>query len=257
MREYRRLDAWINGAAMRDISGRLHIVNITEEAPDQELTWADIPGRSGQRLMERVRRNKRVTIEFDIRELYRLADRASIVDAVNAWARDGVLEVSYRPQQRLRVVLAKAAEFGGARDVTDSYTLHLDAAASPYWESKDALEITASGTGGSGELIVPGSAQARPEIYVTPTGGTLNTLRLDFGLASMSFTDLGVAANTTLAITHDDRGVLVIADPIASKLNKRSADSADDFILSPGFALASFAANVACDVKFAVRGCFL
>lgn len=257
MREQKRLNAWINGAALRDIDNRIHVVDIRENAPEQELTWADLPGRNGQRLMGRVRRNKQITIEFDIRELFNLADRAQIVDAVNAWARDGVLEVSHRPEKRIRVVLAKAAELNGARDVTGSYTVDFDAAATPYWEAKEAVELHLTGSSAGGALEIPGSAEAKPEIYITPSSGTLNTLRVSFGLYTMNFTGLGVAAGNTLAITHDDRGVLVIADPATSKLDKRTAESADDFSAAPGYTVASYTANTSCAAVFAVRGWYL
>lgn len=257
MRERRRLNAWINGAALRDVDGRLHVVNIKENTPDQELTWADVPGRNGQRLLSRVRRNKRITIEFDIRELFDLAARAAIVDAVNAWAADGELEVSYRPEQRMRVLLAKAAEFNGARDVTEGYTVDFDAAAVPYWEDATPTAWALSGTTGSGTIHLRGSAQAQPEIEVTPTGGALNTLQLTFGGKSMSFTNMNVASGTKLALSHDDRGILSIKAGTASKLSARTAASADDFAAGPGDVAVGFTANVACDVVFTARGRYL
>lgn len=257
MREQKRLNAWINGAALRDIDNRIHVVNITENAPDQELTWADAPGRNGQRIMGRVRRSKQITIEFDIRELFNLADRAAIVDAVNAWARDGVLKASHRPHKQIRVLLTKPAELNGARDVTSSYTVEFTAAATPYWEAEEAVELHMTGASGGGALEIPGSAEAKPEIYITPTGGTLNTLSVSFGFYTMTFTGLGVSSGNTLAITHDDNGVLVIADPATSKLEKRTAESADDFSAAPGYTVASYTANTACKAVFAVRGCYL
>ena len=119
------------------------------------------------------------------------------------------------------------------------------------------MELHLTGASGGGALEIPGSAEAKPEIYITPTTGTLNTLSVSFGFYTMNFTGLAVAAGNTLAITHDDNGVLVIADPATSKLNKRTAESADDFSAAPGYMVASYTANTACKAVFAVRGCYL
>lgn len=258
MRELKRLNAWLNGAALRDVDGRIHIVNITENAPDQELSWTDAPGRSGQRLMGRRRTNQRITIEFDIRELFDLAARASIVDAVNAWARDGILEVSYRPEQRIRVVLGKAAELGGARDVTGSYTLDFDTTGVPFWESAAAVTWSASGTGANiaGTMAIPGSVETWPDVSITPTGGTLNTITVAFGNSSMSFEGLNVGSGTKMTITHDDQGLLVVKAGSTSKLSCRTAVSADELEAGPGSVRAAYLANVACSVTFSARGRF-
>lgn len=254
MRELRRLNAWINGAALRDVDSKIHVVNITENAPDQELTWADAPGRMGQRLLTRRRTNKRITIEFDIRELFDLSARRAVVDVVNTWARDGVLEVSYRPEQQIRVVLAKAAEFGGARDVTGSYTLDFDAAATPYWEDITPQRLEISGASGGGTIIIPGNAPAQPEITLTPTGGTLNTVTFGFAGKEIQFTGMSIPNGMPFVISHDERGLLTATAGAGRMLSLRTAASADDFEGGPGAVDAAYSASVACTGVFTVRG---
>lgn len=257
MRELRRLNAWMNDVAIRDIDSRIHVVNITDNEPEMETAWGTNPGQNGQRLLNRTRKSLKVTLEFDIKELYNLAQRAAIVDAVNAWAQSGVLKVSYRDGQRLRVNCTSPAAFNGARDVTSTYTVEFEAAASPYWEDENPTTLTLSGTTGSGTIIVPGSAPAVPEISVKTTGGSMDALTLTFAGNSMEFLSLGMANNKTLKITHTESGWLKIAVGNTSKLNKRTAASADDFKTAPGSVAVSFTAEVACDVTFSVRGRYL
>lgn len=254
MRALKRLNAWIDGAALRDVDARLHIVDINENAPEQELTWATAPARNGQRLLTRTRASKRIVIEFDSRELFDLAARAAMVDAVNAWAGDGMLEVSYRPGQRIPVVLSKPAEFGGARDVTGTYELDFEAAVSPFWEDITPTVWTQSGSNGSGTMILPGSVPTVPEIEIKPTGGTLSSLTVGFGGKSMTFSGLGVSTSSKLIIGHDERGILYAKAGSTSKLATRTAASADDFEAGPGSVAVSYVANTACAVTFRARG---
>ena len=55
MRALKRLNAWINDAALRDVDSRLYITEITEPEADVTLDWAAAPGIPGQRLLRRTR----------------------------------------------------------------------------------------------------------------------------------------------------------------------------------------------------------
>ena len=70
-------------------------------------------------------------IELDIRERFDLRARAAILSAVNGWAADGILKVSYRPEQRMRVALTQAAALSDARDVSGKYVVEFTAGPSP------------------------------------------------------------------------------------------------------------------------------
>lgn len=257
MRALKRLNAWLNDAALRDVSSRLNIVDIHERPADATLEWATAPGVSGQRLMTRTRQSVRIQIEFDIRELFDLTARAAIVTAANAWARDGILKVSYRPEQQIAVVLAEAASIEDARDVSSTFTITLQAAADPYWQDSDTRTLALSGSSDSGSIVVPGQAAAWPVVTVTPSSATLNTLTLNIGGQSMAFSGLAVSAGTTLKIDHDARGLLTIKAGIANKMQCRSAASADEFRTAPGSAEISYTANTSCAVNVAYRGRYL
>lgn len=258
MRALKRLNAWINDAALRDVDSRLYITEITEPEADVTLEWGAAPGIAGQRLLRRTRQSKRVRIEFDIRELFDLRARAAILSAVNGWAADGILKVSYRPEQRMRVALTQAAALSDARDVSGKYAVEFTAGPSPYWEDEAAttLALTA-GTTGSGTILVPGQAKTPAEITVTPSGATLNDLSVTIQGQNMTFADLAVGSGVALKIGHDERGILTIRAGDTGKLSKRTAASVDDFNLAPGSAEVSFEANAACAVSVGVRGRYL
>lgn len=257
MRALKRLNAWINDAALRDVDPRLNIVDIHEQPADTTLEWGSASGVSGQRLLHRTRQGKRIQIEFDIRELFDLAARAAIVTAANAWAADGVLKVSYRPRQALNVVLAEAASIEDARDVTAGFSITFQAGPDPYWRDEDATVYSYSGSSASGEIItVPGQAPVSPEITVTPSA-TLNTLSITIGGTTMAFASLNVAANTTLTIAHDERGFLTVKAGTTSVLNKRTAASVDDFLLKPGKRGLSYTADASCAMNVRFRGRYL
>lgn len=258
MRSLKRLNAWINGDALRDVDSRIYITQITEPDADATLEWGTSPGMQGQRLLRRARQAKKVIVEFDIRELFDLTSRQTVVTAANGWAADGIMRVSYRPGQRLRVQRSKAASMADARDVTGTYTIEFTAGPYPFWEDETPKTLAlASGTTGSGTLIVPGQVYAGMDITVTPGSSTLSTLSLTIKGQTMAFADLGVASGTALAIGHDDRGLLTVKAGSNSKLNKRTAASVDDFNIAPGSASISFTANTACTVKVSARGRYM
>ena len=258
MRALKRLNAWINDAALREVSGKLNIVDIKEQPADVTLEWGSAPGVNGQRLLRRTRQGKRIQIEFDIRELFNIAERAAIVTDANAWAADGVLKVSYRPRQQMDVILAEAASIEAARDVNATYTITFQAGPDPYWRDEDATVYSYSGSSTSGQIItVPGQAQVSPEITVTPSSGTLDALSITLGGYTMAFSGLGVSANTALVIAHDERGFLTVKAGTTSVLNKRTAASVDDFLLKPGKRGLSYTADTSCAVDVRFRGRYL
>lgn len=253
----RPIDAYINNVSLRELDGRILVRAVNEQPSQSVLTYGDNPGRDGQRLLTRTRDTRRVVITFAVREIRDLAARASVVEMVNAWAQDGFLTVSYRPGRRLPVVVAGRATMQDPRSYQEDYSIQLDAPASPFWEDLTPQTLSIVGASGQGKLLNLGSYCAFPEITVTPTGGTLNTLTVSVGVDTFSFTGLGVVANTKLTIGHDVRGFLRIGTASAGKLQCRTAASSDELIAQPGYNDVSVLAGTACRVEISVRGRYL
>lgn len=254
MREMRRLDAWINNQSLRDVDRRILIQQIRQPKPQMSVTYGRLMGMDGQRLMDRRRLGMQVFIDFQVRELYDLATRARIVDAANRWARDGILQISARPEQRIAVRCVGRAGMERVRDYTDTYTLEFNAIASPYWESQSAAGINLSGASGSGQIINDGSMDAFPGVTVTPTGGTLTRIIISAGSTQFELVGLNVTQGTALTIDRDEAGLLRIRAGGVSLMGARTADSDDELICAPGVNAVAFAGDVACDVSVQVRG---
>lgn len=250
-------NAWLDNQALRDVDPRILIQRIEDNVPQTDLQYGDNPGRSGQRLLMRRRVSRRISVAFAIRELRDLAARAALVDRVNGWARDGVLQISTRPTQQIRVVCAGRAAIANPWDYTEELKIDFDAVPSPYWEDRVPQLLTLNGSSGTGSILNRGTADALASVTVTPTGGALSTLGITLGGVGFTLSGLSVATNTPLRIGYDERGFLFIKTAAASLLSCRTAESSDDLTAAPGYNSVSFTANTACRVEMEVRGTWL
>jgi len=255
MREKKRLEAWIDGAALTGVDGRILLRQIEDEAPQIETTYGDIPG-GGRMLLNQRRVGRRLSIVFALRELYDLPARARIIDAVNAWAQGEWLEVSYRPDQRMRVRCVGVTAMGSARDVHAEYRLNFDDLAAPYWEDKHTQILQLGGTYNQGSIYVPGTADAIAEAQIVPTAA-LNAVTLNVGNSSITLNGLNVQAGSALTIDHDDRGLIRIAANGTGKISCRTPASDDDLIAHPGQMTIGFSADAYCAVTVRIRGRWL
>ena len=254
MRALKRVDAWINRASLRAVDDIILIQQINEEPPQIAVTYGENPGWNGQRLLQRNRTTRRITITFQLRELYDLSRRARVIDAINGWAQDGILQVSYRSGQQIRVYCVNRPTMGAARDVLEEYTIGFEAAVSPFWEDAQPVSLSLSGTDESGTLFVPGTEPCRLTTEITPTGGTLTEFTITAGGSVFAFSGLDIAQDTPIKIAYTDDGYLTVSAANTSLLPCRSAASADDLLVSPGVQTISFEADVACDVTIYARG---
>lgn len=258
MRELRRLNAWVNNRALRDVDARIITRAITEETPQADISYGANPGRDGQRILGRQRLQKRVAIEFAIRELYDLAARTAIIDAVNTWAADGVLQVSTRPGQRMNMICVRYATAENVRDYTSTYRVEFEADAIPYWQEDTPAGASGTGTAGTLHIVTRGNAETVAEAVVTPTAGPLTTLaiRAQNGEVNnrIAFTGLDVAAGTKIVLDHDTRGFFRATAGGTSILSRRTAPSADELICQPGLMTVTYATDAACAIDVTIRG---
>lgn len=250
-------NAWLDNQALRDVDPRILIQRIEDNVPQTDLQYGDNPGRSGQRLLMRRRVSRRISVAFAIRELRDLAARAALVDRVNGWARDGVLQISTRPTQQIRVVCAGRAAIANPWDYTEELKIDFDAVPSPYWEDRLPQRLALSGSGGQGSILNLGTADTEAAVTVTPTGGALTSFAITLGASAFTLSGLNVAKGSALSIGYDSLGYLYIRAAGASILQCRSASSSDDLIAAPGKSAVSFTANTACSVVVEVRGKWL
>lgn len=251
-----KLDAWMRGDSLRDIDRRVQITDISQEI-SSKTTSAAKTAYAGRRRDSARRDALKITVAFTLYEFTDIWARDAALDSVNAWARDGYLEISTRPGKRLFVICTGRAAPKNPRDHTETFQLHFEAADEPFWEDSAPVSFSLSGTAASARVSVPGTRECAPaDVTITPTGGeTLNTLTLTLGGAQMAFTGLNVASGQTLTLSHDEQtGFLKITAGSASKYACRTGSSDDELTCDPGWQAAGFTANTACAVSFSLRG---
>lgn len=259
----RQQDAILNGVSLRGVDSRVIVRSINEDSNDVDFSAVENPGRHGQRMLAAPRRRgKTIYIDFAIRELYDLTERAEILDTVNAWAQDGYLQTSNRPGKRIHVVCTNRATAANLREYTTDYRIELMAFRSPFWED-DYPAQTPTITGNSSvKAAVPGTAETACEARITATGAlnamTLTVTGADGSTRTMAFSGLGMVAGDVLSVGYDDNGYLFARANSVSVLAKRSATSADELTVSPGGATFVLTGNTANFTGyFSMRGRYL
>ena len=163
--------------------------------------------------------------------------RRSVFEAVTKWAmQTGWLTVNYAPGRRMYVDKTILKDPGDLRSWTDEYTITFRAYNVPFWQDvKPAEVVKSSYSGGNLSMYVPGAFRTVADVEFTNTSGsTLDTFSIGVGGNTISLSNLGIANNGTLKITHGTDGRLKIMAGSASAYSKRSAGSADDLYCDPG-----------------------
>ena len=248
-----KLDCALNGIALESVDPRLYVQDIAEEirmrvdtAPrvDRGLRLIGAPEREGLT----------VTLRFMVKERDRAA-RARVISRVNAWAREGWLTVSTRPEQRLYVVCTQPAGSETYRWSGDMQ-LTLTACGEACWQDRYPTAASVSGSAGEAVLRPLGTRPCPLEArIVNRSGEALNALSLTVNGRRMAFEGLGLAEEETLEIACDEYGLLKAAVNGAGRLSCRTADSADALTLTPCRENAvRFAADGTCGVTLYARG---
>ena len=256
----------LNGIQLDQVDSRIVIQNVSENAGKEQVTATARAGRWGQRMTQRRRDFLDVTVTFGIDVKKRsMQTRETILEAVNAWAKDGgLLRLNYRENRRLRVVQVDPPGAGDPWNWTGTYNLTFRAYASPWWEedTEYATCTVEAATSGSERITIGGNTTTTAEIEMTnESGGTVDTADITIGASTMLFTGLGLADGETLVIDHRDDGLLQIrirsGSSYRSAMSARTADSDDEFFVEPGENSARFRAAGACSLAVSARGRFL
>ena len=173
--------------------------------------------------------------------------------------KDGYLTVSYRPYQRLRVIVSQRPALLDVRNYAQAFRASFTALSVPYWQDSGVTTETLTGTDTSGTITPTGTLSKIPvAVTVSHSSGTLTTLTLTVGTTQMAFTGLSVAANTDLVIAYDDDYNLTIKAGSTGVMSARSAASSDHLLVTPGVEnTIRVQANVSVSAAFSVRGLYL
>lgn len=263
--DYRRIvGVSLNGVPLTSAESLAVVQQVEEVTPEMDLDTADAHRPIGSTLLRRKRKAKEIKIGVIIGNLYDLELRAQAADAIRAWAQDGILEVSYRPEQRLRVKAGRVAALGQVREWTQMIEISLVAYALPYWESKTAvsttLNLATAGGTQSGTITPDGTADFAPcAVTITNvSNATIHTITVTVGDRSIVLENLELSAGAQLVLSHNDDMVYTITSGGVSKNDARTPDSDDELLVVPGQSNAiSITADQAVSAVFSARGLWL
>jgi hypothetical protein len=257
----------LGGVQLDEIDPSIIIKGVEEAAGKDTVGAVSTATRDGQRVTGRRRDTLDVTVRFGINlRRDQLQRRSDVFELVNAWAAPGgVLTVNYKKGRRLRVVCVQAPGAGDMWKRTNEYTITFRAYAVPYWEQATAISAqTGTGSSGSAQLTVEGSAETVAEVTLANKSGALiQTATITIGGKVMKFEALGLAGNESLVIDYTNDAIQRIRIRNASgsfrsaMISRIPASSVDDFKVSPGVVSCSFTAQRACQMTVSARGRFV
>lgn len=249
-----RFSAALNGIPLDGLDERITVTNILESSPGLQLLTASLPSLTGSRVTGRQRRELRVTVEFVLRERDTVR-RALLLDRIRAWAGDGILTVSCRPDQRLRVWVEKLPDMDALAWAGTMKVVFL-ACEVPFWED---LAETVFRMEGTGPLALPlrirGTAALTPLDVTLINRGTegLSSLTLETQTDSLRFDGLALLPGQRLLIRCSDGDFRAECEgEDGARPALRTADSSDWLRIRCGQA---DALQLQCSAPVEIRAC--
>lgn len=255
----------LNDVQLDEIDSRIIVAGIEEEAPRLNFSAVSRFGAAGQRVTSRHRDTLDVTVKFAIRVTRRnLEARSELFEKVAGWAAGGGwLKVNYKPNRRLRVVCTALPAAGDQADWDTEYEITFRAYGVPYWRQATPATLTVASTKSMSRVMeIAGTTDSVLEVSFTNISGMeINTLSVETAKSRFDFKSLGLKADETLSIDHTAEGLLRIRIKSAagvwrSALAKRTTDSADELVVSPGMATIGLTAQRAGKVTLSCYGRF-
>lgn len=257
----------LDGVELDSLDERILISLVDDQPPEESRNAANVYAGDGigSRQTARHISSKKVIVKFRLRINKRdYESRAKLLERINAWAKSGgEMRSSTRPDRKIRVRCTQRAAFGDPREWTKEYQLTFEANEKPYWEHElPNTAVSANTTNvtldlqADGELDTVLNAEA-----LNASGAEISTVTLTSGGRKIKLTSLGLAAQEALVIDHTDMNVLRIrirnaAGNYRSVLGKRTEDSADEILLSPGNNSVKCEASRACRFSLSCTGRF-
>ena len=223
----------LGGQQLDQVDEAVVIRSIDTGATRETVQAVSRMGGSGQRVTGRHWDTIDVSVNYaiNIPKKQQTARRA-VFDAVNAWAMaKGWLTVNYMTGKRLWVDSVTLPGSADLWDWAEEFTITFRAYAVPFWQDVDPVTSTGE------SITVPGMTETVCDAeIVNESGATINTLSLTIGGSVFNFTNLGLADEEKLKITHEN-AVLYIriytGNTARRALSKRTSGS-DDLYVKPG-----------------------
>ena len=223
----------LGGIGLLDLDDSIYVEDIEEEATVTQDT-AKRPGYGLFPLNQPGRDSLTITVTFMIKMKDRQA-RMAVLQKVLGWASVGWLTVNTRPNLQLYVFCTKPPS-SKTFDWTERMEIQFTAFGEAYWQEIVPLSVSVtSAVSSATRSITPnGTQDCFLEAQIAPSSGTLTSVSISAGTQTLTLTGLSVTKTAPLMIYYDELHLLHIESGGVSLLGKRSAESADDIILSAG-----------------------
>lgn len=223
-----RYSVWLDNIPLHGIHPSIYVLDIQETTAQTTVETAAMAGPYGTAVLSDRRERLDVTVSFAIRNLDP-SQRKAIMSKIHEWARSGTrLSISDRPGMSLGVRVDKLPTVKSALKWTEKLDITFTAYAFPFWVDDEELSVSIE-DGGTYEKHIPGNGNFAPVNAVITAKSDTVTVSVDGKRIVLSGISTG-----TVVISHDNNGYLRIMSNGASILSKRTAESADDLIATPG-----------------------
>lgn len=243
-----RRRASLGGVQLDEIDERIIIQGIEPQAGKDNIGTVSLWGADGSRVTGRHRDYLEISVKFSL-DIKRdaMAERSEVFEKIMAWAMaGGWLETSIKPERRIRVICTQLPAEGDPLEWTNRYSITFGAYGVPYWQDATANQVRKSGfSSGTVSFSIGGNMPTVMEAqFKNESGAQISNFLIQTGTKKIDLRTISLKNAETLVIDHDDSGdrfVLRIRivdrnGEYRSVLNKRTAESSDDLILSPGIA---------------------
>ena len=251
-----KYEVWMNDESLSGLSADIYVSGISYKPASMTVSADDVAGRDGERVGNVKYKGATVTVSFYLKKTDN-ENRQSIVQAIAAWAREGILKTSDRPWQQLHVLCVDPPYVPDVCDWTTAISMKFKAFEYPFWEEAVQSVLTLSANiSGSGTMYVPGNVgSALVEAVVTPSS-SMDNITLTAGSTSITLTGVSATSSAPVTITYDSKGIQKIMCGTTSVLDKRTGS--DDLLAECGKTTTfSFSASAAASVTFRTRGLWL
>ena len=262
-----KYDAFIDGVSIRSLSPILRVTGIKEQIVRPDVNTEAYPVLHGSFMLGARRRELTVQITFVLAEIYNLTARAQAVDAVNAWAKAGKLEVNYRPDKCIFVdAVTEYPSVENIKDLTGEYSVTLSAYAMPFWVDAVPVEVPEfipdAVNGTTVTMQMSGNQTAYLEATVTIMEDSLTALSIGLTDASSALAldipqETALSRGDVLRIAYDQNHFLFIrADEGGILQGVLTRNSSDHVLLSPGANAIHVYADTKVSVVLRARGVY-
>ena len=251
-----RYEAYVDGIALSSIDPSICVLDIRPGDVTPQLTLKEVAGRNGAIIAKEKFSKATVEVDFEIHE-YDVGKRNMICQKVQRWANGKILKTSDRPGQLLHSVCEKYPVVT-ARDWTSPVSVVFSGYAPPFWEDENAVTVALSGTSGTTQKFVPGSAENTLVKAVLTAGASISSFSVTVDGKTLSFSGLSLSSGDVVTIDYDDYLFLRIRKGNSSIMNKRSGSSADELRATCGkINTFSFTSSGNASVTFTAKGWWL